>query len=168
MVFGGAWVLLADSKSEVKGGVEAAAIVNEPTPTPTPPLASATPQALRAGTPTPRSKPLTTPVPSPMPVVKFTPGEIYELVNKYAAQYGIDPNVMRHIAICESGFDPLAVNGPYVGLFQFGAVTWKNNRLAMGKDADLRLRLNAEEAVQTAAYLLTQRGGSPWPNCYPK
>jgi hypothetical protein len=37
----------------------------------------------------------------------------------------------------------------------------------MGEDADIDLRLNAEEAVQTAAYAYSLGNDSIWPNCAP-
>lgn len=74
---------------------------------------------------------------------------------------------MRHIAICESGFNPFARNSTYAGLFQFDTTTWKNIRLGMKKDTDLNLRLNAEEAVQTAVYAVSIGDHALWPHCYP-
>ena len=77
------------------------------------------------------------------------------------------PNVMRHLAICESGFRADAVNGPYVGLFQFGPTTWQNIRAEIGENPDPDLRADAEEAIQTAAYALARGKLGIWPNCQP-
>jgi len=89
------------------------------------------------------------------------------LIKIYADQYGVDPNVLRYVAICESNFNPAAINGPYAGLYQFNPTTWENNRQLMGEDPSLDLRLNAEEAIKTAAFILSIGRGNIWPNCFP-
>lgn len=135
------------------------------TPTPTPiPIPTETPTV--APTPKPVTlKPLPTATPIPQPV--FTSSEIYEFTNRFGGQYGVDPNVIRHIAQCESGFNPSAKYIKYVGLFQFDALTWKNLRIKMGEDPNPDLRANAEEAVQTAAYAISVGKRYLWPNCNP-
>lgn len=129
-----------------------------PTPTPTP---SPTPK------PTPSPTPIPTPTPTPAPVVTFTSEQIHGFIERFAAQYAVDPNVLRHIAVCESGFSPLAYNVGYAGLYQFGPKTWANFRQQIGEDTSPDLRFNAEEAVQTAAYALSVGRGGIWPNCLP-
>ena len=96
-----------------------------------------------------------------------SPQEIHAFIERFSAQYGVDPNVMRHIAVCESGFNPLAINGPYIGLYQFGKSSWTSNRQALGEDIDTDLRLSAEESVQTAAYIISIGKDSLWPSCFP-
>lgn len=124
-----------------------------PTPSPTP-----SPSPTPAPTQTP--KPLPTPTPPP-------PAEINALIDRFSGQYAVDPNVMRHIAICESGFNPLAVNGPYVGLYQFEKITWRNLREEIGEDIRADLRFSAEESAQTAAYAISKGKRGIWPNCAP-
>ncbi len=114
-------------------------------------------------TPKPTKKPTPTPIPQPV----FSSQQIYEFTNRFAGQYGVDPNVIRHIAICESGFRANAKYIKYVGLFQFDVTTWKNLRIKMGEDPNPDLRANAEEAVQTAAYAVSIGKGGIWPNCMP-
>jgi len=120
-----------------------------PTPTPSP-------------TPVPTKTP--TPIPTPSPV---SSEEVNGFIERFAGQYGVDPNVVRHLAICESGFRSNAVNGTYVGLFQFGPITWKNIRTEIGENIDPALRYSAEESVQTAAYALSKGKEKIWPNCIP-
>ena len=115
--------------------------------------------------PTPTITP--TPVPTHIPQPQVSPEDIHGFMERFAGQYGIDVNVLRHIAVCESGFNPLAINALYAGLFQFNTSTWKNNRLLMGEDPNPDLRLNAEEATQTAAYLMSLGKFYLWPNCHP-
>lgn len=118
-------------------------------------------------TPTLTPTPINTPTPTSIPQKKFSQQEIHAFIERFAGQYAVDPNVLRHIALCESGFNPFAVNGKYVGLFQFSSNTWKKYRLIIGEDTDLSLRLNAEEATQTAAYAISQGRLDIWPNCRP-
>lgn len=129
----------------------------EPTPDPTP-LATPTLQAMQSAT-----AKAGTPPPQPT----FTSAEINGFIERFASQYGIDPNVLRHIAVCESGFNPMASNLGYAGLYQFGPTTWRNYRLALGEDPNVDLRFNAEEAVQTAAYAISLGKFHLWPNCKP-
>jgi len=125
-----------------------------PTPTPSP-------------TPTPTPKPTPTKTPTPVPQPKFTSQQINEFIDRFAGQYSVSPDVLRYIALCESGFNPSAQNVGYTGLFQFGPTTWKNLRAKMGEDANINLRFNAEEAVQTAAYAISIGDSGIWPHCYP-
>ncbi len=145
-----------------------------PTSTVIPTVApSLTPELTSSPTPTvktkPKNKPKPTAVPSPTPkpAPKYTSEQIYRLMDRFAGQYGVDANVLRHIAVCESGFDPGAENLSYAGLFQFSPNTWIKYRKIMGEQTDPDLRLDAEEAVQTAAYVLSVNQASIWPNCTP-
>lgn len=132
-----------------------------PTDSPTP-----TPEPTQSPTPKPKT-PSPVPTQTPIPAPVFSSQQIYELMDRFGTQYNVDPNVLRHIAICESGFDPLATNGPYEGLYQFGSITWQNYRKKMGEDPSPTLRVNAEEAIQTAAYALSLNNTGIWPNCAP-
>lgn len=156
--------------SENSGSSKVLSYFSQATPTPIPTLTpTPTPE------PTPTLTPSPTPIPSPTPSLsptsvpqpKHTQAEIHGFVERFAVQYSVDPNVLRHIATCESGFNASAVNGPYAGLYQFGSSAWKNNRVLMGEDADLSLRFNAEESVQTAAFIVGRGIKNIWPNCYP-
>jgi hypothetical protein len=163
---------LLDKKIDVEGSVlsENPDLTEEDTgkdtstisPTPTPAL-------YPTSTPTSHPTSVPTQVPAPTPILqpKFTSQEIQEFIERFAGQYGVDANVLRHIAVCESGFNPDAVNEPYGGLYQFSPVTWKVNRELFGEDTNPDLRFNAEEAVQTAAYMISQGRHDIWPNCYP-
>lgn len=131
-----------------------------PTDTPSP---SPTPTVTASPSPSPTIKP----TPSPVPQPDFTSEEINGFIDRFAAQYSLDPNVLRHLALCESGFDAKAIKLSYYGLFQFGPTTWKNIRLEMGEDTNADLRLNAEEATQTAAYAISVGKSGIWPNCIP-
>lgn len=138
----------------------------EPSPSPTPPP-SPSPSPQEIIKPTILPTPTPTPSPSPPPTT-FTSQQINEFIDQFAAQYAIDPNKLRHIAICESGFNPEATNGPNVGLYQFTAGTWEKYRKLIHRDVNPQLRLHAGEAVQTAAYVLSVGQGYIWPECNPE
>ncbi len=130
----------------------------EPTKTPTPTLKSA---------PTPTLSPIPTPTPTSVPQPRVSSEQINSFIERFANQYGVDPSVLRYIAVCESGFDPLATNFVYAGLYQFTPTTWTKYRELLGEDANLDLRFNAEEAVQTAAFVLSLGQIFIWPSCIP-
>jgi len=134
--------------------------VNTPSPTSTP-----APKPTETPSPTPSPAPVPTETPIPQPIISSE--EIHGFIERFAGQYGVDPNVLRHLAVCESGFNPLATNLNYVGLYQFSPNTWIKYRQLMGEDAGIDLRFNAEEAVQTAAYAYSLNHDSIWPNCAP-
>jgi hypothetical protein len=139
-----------------------------PTPTPTPtPEPTATPTPTLAPTNTPTPKPILSPTPTEIPAPVLSNGQLYELFNKYAGQYGINADVLRHIARCESGFNPTARNGIYAGLFQFNSSTWTSYRNQLQKDPHPDLRFNAEEAILTAAFAYSKGKSHIWPNCNP-
>ncbi len=117
--------------------------------------------------PTIAQNPAKTPTQTPTPLPTLMPEAVHGFIDRFSAQYGVDPNVLRHIAVCESGFNSYAVNGKYVGLFQFSVNTWKSNRIKMGEDEDPNLRLNPEESAQTASYMVSIGRGDIWPNCFP-
>jgi len=130
-----------------------------PTPSVAPTLS---PSPSPASTPTLKPTPKPSPTPSPM-----AHQEVNELISKYASQYGLDPNVMRHMALCESGFKSNAKNGPYIGLFQFDVITWKNIRRELNLNTDPALRYSSEESIKTAFYALSKGKTKLWPNCVP-
>ena len=132
-------------------------------PTNTPllyPTPSIIPKQIPTLTPTETSKP------TPLPLLA-TSQEINSFIERFAAQYGVDPNILRHIALCESGFNSTAIHRNYAGLYQFTTISWTNIRREIGEDINPDLRFSAEESVQTAAYALSKGKGGIWPNCLP-
>jgi soluble lytic murein transglycosylase-like protein len=127
-------------------------------------ITSPTPTSKPSATPTATAKPKATSIPTP----SVSSQEINGFIDRFSSYYGVDPNKIRYTAICESGFNPAAVNGPYLGLFQFDARTWKIYRNRMGKDANSSLRAKAEAAIETAAYVYSVRETRIWPNCAAK
>jgi soluble lytic murein transglycosylase-like protein len=134
-------------------------------------------ELLATSTPIPSTSPSPSPTPTPVPTVTTTPKppavqkyssqQINSFIESFAGQYAVSSHVLRYIATCESSFNPLALKGKYAGLFQFDARTWKTFRVKIGEDSNPDLRFNAEEAVQTAAYALSQGRATIWPNCAP-
>ncbi|MBI5044888.1 MAG: transglycosylase SLT domain-containing protein [Candidatus Levybacteria bacterium] len=139
--------------------VTKAPIVKTPSITPTP-LPTATPTPLPTATPTP-----TLPPPTPPPTLPPTPQELEQLFDNYSQQFGVDKELLKRIANCESGFNPNAQSLDYGGMFQFSSQSWSRTRNAMGQDANTNLRFNSEEAIKTAAFKISQGGVGAWPNC---
>ena len=105
-----------------------------PSPTPTP---TETPIPKPTNTPSPTLKPMdsamltTSPSAQPIsaPVITAaTSADVNGFIDRFSSQYGVDPNILRYIAISESGFRSNAKNGPYIGLYQFVEITLKNIR----------------------------------------
>jgi len=133
-------------------------IAPKPTPTETPvPTPTATPTPTEILTPTPTESP----TPSPVPIT-----DLETLFSKYSSLYSVDKNLLKHIADCESHFNPNAnYHDIYLGMYQFGEQTWTSIRTQMNLDPNPELRTNAEEAIKTAAYKISVGGQKAWPNC---
>ncbi len=143
---------LSVTKSEILSPVLSMTPTPSPTPTNTP-----TPTPLPTATPTP-IPPTNTPVPLP-------PSNYEALFNQYSSQYGVDKNLLKKIATCESGINPGSVNGIYGGMFQFAETTWIQTRITMGANPDANLRFSAPDAIETAAYKISRGGVNAWAGC---
>lgn len=66
------------------------------------------------------------------------------------------------LAKCESGLNPAAYNpaGPYYGLYQFDAGTWRSNG-----GSGLPNAASVAEQTRVAYNLYRARGAAPWPTC---
>lgn len=136
--------------------------------------AVASPSPTTEVTPSPSPTPTLTPSPTPKPTLPpapavpvYTAAQIDEFFAQYSTLYNVDIWLLRNIAVCESGYQSQARNLYYQGMYQFSESTWKANRLVMGEDPNPVLRNDAGEAIQTAAYLISQgKGPGLWPNCY--
>lgn len=168
--------------NQVKQSVSMTTQVNQ-NPTPSSTVAQPTPTVFLAQTTTPTVQTTSTPKPptatptiaptsTPQPTPTMTQptvavvADLESLFSRYSSEYGIDKELLKRIARCESGFNPNSNNsGMYLGMFQFAAQTWISNRAAMGVDTNPDLRTNAEESIKTAAYMLSKGRQSAWPNC---
>ncbi|OGM11158.1 hypothetical protein A2Z22_01080 [Candidatus Woesebacteria bacterium RBG_16_34_12] len=130
--------------------------------TPTPSL---TPTPTRIPTPSSTPTPSLTSTPPATPTPINAPAYLENYFNQYAIHYNVSANLLKKIAWCESRFDPLVVNGPYVGLYQFMESIWITYRTQMGHDINPELRKNAEESIKTAAYIISLGKLHLWPNC---
>ncbi len=144
---------------------------NTPTPTPTAtptpkPTDTPTPTPQVTNTPTPTPTATTTPTPTVVPAMQPSGTDLDNWFTQYANQYHVDRDLLHKIAQCESGFNTNSNNSNmYLGMYQFGEQTWISTRTAMGADPNPALRTNAEEAIKTAAYKISQGGAGAWPNC---
>lgn len=144
-------------------------ITPTPLPTPTPTIVitatpTITPTLVPTKTPTPTINPTPTNIPTPtLPPVTST--QLDEWFTTYSATFSVDRQKLWQIAVCESNLRPHAKNGDYGEMYQFSTGTWKSTRQRMNLDSNPELRFNPEEAIKSAAFLLSTRGHSPWPNC---
>lgn len=132
--------------------VKTLGIISTPTPTDTP-----------SPTATPIS-PTPTQTPTPTPII-IASASLDELFAKYSSEYGVDKELMKRIAYCESGLNPAAATNLYAGLYQFSESLWISTRTLMGQNNDPNLRFNAEESIRTAAFMISQGHLNIWPNC---
>lgn len=143
------------TNGNVLGEIDRITPTSTPAPTPTP-----------TQTPTPTKKPTPTPSPTPRPTpIIVTSAELEGLFTKYSSEYSVDKELLKRIAYCESSFNPNASNRDYGGLFQFSTLLWVSTRTLMGQDSNVSLRFNPEEAVRTAAFMVSQGRLGIWPNC---
>lgn len=140
-------------------GTPTAALTITPTQAPT-----ATPSAIPTATPS--ATPTSTPV-SPTEVADTTNEQLEGWFEQYASEYGVDVNLLRGIAECESGFNTTSYNQKYdyAGMFQFSSGAWTSARSRMGLDTNADLRFNAEESIKTAAWKIAHDGAGAWPSC---
>ncbi|MCL5091124.1 MAG: lytic transglycosylase domain-containing protein [Patescibacteria group bacterium] len=100
-----------------------------------------------------------------MTPIVILPSDLEELFVKYASEYSIDKELLKRIAKCESNFNTNAGGDLYAGLFQFAKPIWGQTRTLMEKDIDPNLRFNPEEAIRTAAFMVSQNHLGIWPVC---
>jgi hypothetical protein len=122
------------------------------------PAVSVSPTAI----PSPTAEPTETPVPP----VQSGPVDLDALFSEFSTQYNVSAAELEKIANCESGFNTNSNTGTYAGMYQFLASTWESVRGLMGLDTDPSLRMNPEEAIRTAAFMLSRGEESAWPNCH--
>lgn len=126
--------------------------VREPTITPT-----------LTHTPTPTPVPPTpTRIPTPVIVVS---ANLDDLFTKYSNEYSVDKELLKRIAKCESGLNPNSSTSRYAGLYQFSEGLWVSTRTLMGHNSDSNLRFSPQEAIRTAAFMISQNHLGIWPNC---
>ena len=123
----------------------------------------ATPTNTPSPTPTP-IPPTSTPTTMPTPII-ITSTVLDELFTKYSSEYSVDKELMKRIAYCESGLNPNANTSQYAGLYQFSESLWISTRTLMRQNSDPNIRFNAEEAIRTAAFMISQNHLYIWPNC---
>jgi hypothetical protein len=149
-------------------------IIQSPTPTPEERMILAlavTPKPTKIPVPSPTAVVLasesssSTPTPIQKPPVAQAGIPYDEYFTKYAGQFAVNKELLVHIARCESGFRPGAVNGEYLGMYQYLASTWQSTRRAMGENPDPSLRANPEEAIKTSAWKIANGGIGAWPIC---
>lgn len=139
----------------------------EITPSPTP---EPTTQPIYNTTEIPAISPTATPaptaIPTPQPTAQASSTDLNTLFSQYSSQYNVSAAELEKIAQCESGFNTNSNTGTYAGMYQFLASTWESVRGLMGSDPNPDLRMNAVDAIQTAAFMLSRGEEDAWPNCH--
>jgi soluble lytic murein transglycosylase-like protein len=108
----------------------------------------------------------TAPAPTAAPIVRIYPESQYEAwFEQYGSQFGVEPELLKKIAYCESHYNPGAKNGPYGGMYQYLDSTWQATRNLMGLDPDPNLRYDAEQSIMTSAFKIKAGGIRAWPVC---
>lgn len=124
--------------------------------------------ALKQATKNAKLKPQRTnnsPAPQPKKTEFVAPEELEPLFSRYGQMYGVSAKKLAVIAKCESTYNARAINGPYVGMYQYLDTTWVATRKRMGENPDPSLRYSAEESIKTTAYKISQGGIGAWPVC---
>jgi hypothetical protein len=158
------------SESPTETPTETSSPLLTPTNTPTPsetitqiPTSTLTPTFTI--TPSPSATLTITPTVMVKPIA--SPTNLDELFARYSGQYGVDVNLLKKIAKCESNFNANAIGpkGLYLGMFQFGDGSWQQVRKQMGQDPNPSLRTSPEESIKTAAFAISLGRASMWPSC---
>ncbi len=87
------------------------------------------------------------------------PSEPVEAIRLAAAAYGQSEDHLLRVAECESHLDPAAVNGQYLGLYQFGQPLWDRTPF---RDFP---RSHTYAAALAASWAFSQGLSSHWPVC---
>lgn len=131
-----------------------------PTPAPTvEPTLEPTPEPTLPPTPDPTPEP--TPDPPDEPKDSYTRNEVKQAIRDVWPDGSEDKAIS--VARCESGLNPNARNGPYLGLWQFHRDTWQTWRYD-GMSDDPRDHTPADQ-TRVALRLYSSRGWSPWGGC---
>lgn len=119
---------------------------------------TASPEPTESPEPEPRATPAPDPTPEPeQPQQSAAPSDIPGLLEYYANQYGLDPNLVKAIAWRESGWNQSATSSMGAqGVMQIMPTTgtYINNNLV---SRDLNIRGNAADNIEAGAAYLAQR-----------
>ncbi len=98
----------------------------------------------------------------PVAIVPQNQGSCLDYTAQYAAQYGIDVNLLNRVILAESGGNPAAKNprSTASGCAQFIQGTWAGTRRQMGRE--WVSPFDAEANVETTAWKIANGGLSAW------
>lgn len=88
------------------------------------------------------------------------PAEIIARINYWAGVRGLDATKVARIAKCESGFNPMAGNGRYQGLFQHDSSAWANRATKYGVPGASIYDAEAQIVVSTG--MMASSGYGAW------
>ena len=123
----------------------------------------------------PTLKPFTGPDPTIAPQPRhvsqpqYTEEELDAMMKRFEGQFALEKDVLKNIAKCVSDYNPNLFDDSRIGLFQFQEPTWIELREKLGEETDPNLRFFAEEATQTAGYVLANDldPDGIWGDCAP-
>lgn len=87
------------------------------------------------------------------------PGSVDHALSVAASTYGVPLARLRRVATCESTLNPIATNGRYAGLFQFGIPLWRTTPYAKFS------RTDPYAASLAAAWAFKRGMHRHWPIC---
>lgn len=95
------------------------------------------------------------PVATPGPMTSAAAG-LDGLIRRYARSYGVPESLVRRVIVRESGYDPRARNGPYLGLMQISYATARSMGYRGSPSGLLDAETNLKYAVKylRGAYLV--------------
>lgn len=88
-----------------------------------------------------------------------------QMVERKAAEYGVDANYTKKIIACESNWNPKAVNwqgSSASGLMMFTRATWLDGNKWRGLNWSLDDRFDAEKNVDMAMWFVKKEGWGRW------
>jgi hypothetical protein len=99
------------------------------------------------------------------PLVEVVQETVEQIIERKAAEYGVDAEYAKKISFCESSNDPSAVNwqgSSASGLFMFTRDTFLDGIRWRGLDWTLNDRFDAEKSTDMAMWFVKKEGWKRW------
>ena len=93
--------------------------------------------------------------------------EVDRAISGSASEFGVDEMAMRETIRCESGFNPFATNGSYMGLFQQSTDYWGERVAEFNANVEVDVPgdyYNPFDNARVSARMWAS-GQDHWPNC---
>lgn len=95
--------------------------------------------------------------------------DLVEYIGQRAVSYGLDPEMAKAVAYCESNYIPTAQNptSSAGGIYQFLNGTWEYVNVKRGVDYSLEDKYDPIKSIENAMWLAKHEGWTHW-ECYTK